>query len=88
MTKQRSAGIKAAIDQANAFFRNSDNDKVAERRAIAEFVKSLLLGANMYRGFSYLNAEQSVEGHTIGIIFDHSPAHKHQFPDETRIYIL
>lgn len=75
------SGVKAL---ANKYLRESDNESVAGRTAIKEFVGPLLMDAGAYQGFLWLEASQVPAGNTCGIVADTSG----QYPDTTRIRFI
>lgn len=81
--------IETVKSQANATLRNSVNAYATERRAIHYFVADLLLKANAYKGFRYLEAADVEPGHSIGLIRNpEQAAGPHTFPDDSRIAFL
>jgi hypothetical protein len=82
--KRTTIDIAAIKDAANTVFKESINDYTKERKAIETFVTNLLLKHNVYNGFSYLSAENSAPGKTIGVIYN-DDVKKNEFPDPTRI---
>jgi hypothetical protein len=75
--------------QANATFRDSVNDFATQRRAIQYFVSDVLMKANAYKGFRYLEASELKPGQTVGLIRNaENPTGPHSFPDDSRIAFL
>ena len=73
--------------QANAIFRDSVDDYASQRRAVQYFVADVLMKADAYKGFRYL--ETNEPGKSIGLIRNaDNPAGPHTFPDDSRIAFL
>jgi len=77
--------IKAS---ANALFRGSADEMAAQRAAVQYFVGDLLMKANAYKGFRYLEANDVAPGKSIGLIRTTEPDGSHTFPDDSRIAFL
>ena len=78
--------IKAAANQTLA---DSVNEYATQRNAIHFFVADLLMKANAYKGFRYLEAKDVAPGQTIGLIRNpDNAAGPHTFPDDSRIAFL
>lgn len=89
MAKPKSIKIETIKAQANETLRASVNDMAAQRRAIQYFVSDLLMKADAYKGFRYLEASDLEAGQSIGLIRNpDNAAGPHTFPDETRIAFL
>ena len=88
--KRKTVDIAAVIDHANNLFRTSKPEARQERLAVQIFVADLLHKTNNYRGFNYLrkgDLDPALPEATLpGIIFDESPARKHVYPDDSRIF--
>jgi hypothetical protein len=54
MNKKRSQLEKAMIESANEFFKNSPDNKRAERKFLHDYVSALLLKAGTYNGFNFV----------------------------------
>lgn len=81
--------IETIKSEANETFRNSADDFATHRRAIQHFVGHLLMQANAYKGFRYLEAKDVEPGHSIGLIRNaEQAAGPHTFPDDSRIAFL
>lgn len=55
------------------------------RSGMNSLLETVLHEAGVYQGFSYLYEHEVPKGEKPGIIFDESPAHAHQYPDNTRV---
>lgn len=86
--RRKTVDVAAVINEANKIFRDSKDEYKAGREAIQSFVTTLLMDVKQYRGFNYLTAAGSVEGNSIGIIFDESDERKHVYPDQSRIFFF
>jgi hypothetical protein len=81
--------IETIKSNANSLFRGSDDAMAAQRRAIQYFVGDLLMKADAYKGFRYLEARDVEPGKSIGLIRNETnPAGPHTFPDDSRIAFL
>lgn len=75
--------------QANQTFRGSVDEMSIQRRAIQYFVSDLLMKANAYNGFRYLEAHDVEPGKSFGLIRNlEQPEGPHTFPDDSRIAFL
>ena len=74
---------------ANAVFRDSVDEYATQRRAVQYFVADMLMKADAYKGFRYLEASDAAPGKSIGLIRNsEQPAGPHTFPDDSRIAFL
>jgi hypothetical protein len=81
--------IETIKAQANETFRASVDEFATQRRAIHYFVADLLMKANAYKGFRYLEASDVEPGKSIGLIRNpENAAGPHSFPDDSRIAFL
>lgn len=81
--------IETIKAQANQTFRGSVDEMSIQRRAIQYFVADLLMKANAYKGFRYLEASDIEPGKSIGMIRNpDNAAGPHTFPDDSRIAFL
>ena len=87
-TMAKSIKIQTLKDKANQCLRDSDNKCREGRLMLQTFTSALLMGANAYRGFSYLTEEQVAPGKSFGIVFDESEARAHSYPDDSRIHYI
>jgi hypothetical protein len=75
--------------RANQTLRDSVDEFATQRRAIQYFVADLLMAADAYRGFRYLEARDVEPGKSIGLIRNPENAQgPHTFPDDSRIAFL
>ena len=75
--------------QANAVFRDSVDEYAMQRKAVQYFVGDLLMKADAYKGFRYLEANDVEPGKTIGLVRNpDNAAGPHTFPDDSRIAFL
>jgi hypothetical protein len=81
--------IETIKANANQVFRDSVNEYATQRSAVHFFVADLLMKANAYKGFRYLEAKDVAPGQTIGLIRNpENAAGPHTFPDDSRIAFL
>lgn len=80
--------IDAIKHTANALFRCSINEYSTQRRAVQFFVSDLLMAHGAYKGFRYLEENESEPNMTVGIIRATEPGKSHTFPDDSRIAFL
>lgn len=80
--------IETIKANANQTFRDSVDEFATQRRAIQYFVGDLLMKANAYKGFRYLEASDVEPGKSIGLIRASEPGGQHTFPDDSRIAFL
>lgn len=75
--------------QANAVFRDSVDEYATQRKAVQYFVGDLLMKAEAYKGFRYLETADVAPGKSIGLIRNpDNAAGPHTFPDDSRIAFL
>jgi hypothetical protein len=77
--------IAALVEKANAFLLNSVDSDIKGREAIHSLITSVLMDANAYKGFRYLepvDMSDSLNGKTAGILF--SSEGNHVYPDASR----
>lgn len=82
---RKTVEIEKLKRMANEYFVNSGDQFAAKREAIQDFVSSVLMDVDAYKGFRYLTQTDVKPGFSFGIIFDESEARKHVYPDQTRI---
>ena len=81
--------IETIKANANQMFRDSVDEYAVQRRAVHCFVAYLLMKADAYKGFRYLESKDVAPGQTIGLIRNaDNPAGPHTFPDDSRIAFL
>jgi hypothetical protein len=76
--------VELVKDKANKFFVNSEDSLTETRRTLQLFVGDLLAAAGQYRGYKYLDVEESAPGKSIGRIYNEKKK-GYDYPDETRI---
>ena len=83
---QRKTTIKISeiVTIANRLLAKSFGDASETRTGISNLLCEILEQTNNYDGFKYLRQNEVPTGELPGIIFDSSPEHNHQFPDDTR----
>lgn len=93
MTKRSTVNVEELMEMANNFLLNSADNETGERKGVASFIESVLMRANRYAGFRYLNGTDmkgSFNGKTPGIEWEMadgsrpSPEDKPRFLDHTR----
>lgn len=85
--RQETLNVDSILCVANEYLLNTPDDYNQRREGMTDAIEQILLLANNYGGFRYLDADEmshSVSGKSIGIIFDKSEERKHVFPDPTR----
>ena len=81
--------IETIKANANQTFKASDDTMATQRRAIHYFVADLLMKADAYKGFRYLEAHDMEAGKSIGLVRNaDNAAGPHTFPDDSRIAFL
>lgn len=81
--------IETIKANANDLFRGSVDEMASQRRAVQYFVADILMKANAYKGFRYLEARDVEPGKSIGLIRNSDqPAGPHTFPDDSRVAFL
>ena len=82
---RKTVRITDMIDNVN---RKNENSTCSSdvRRGWNGLLADVLHATGMYAGFGYLREGHVPEGHKPGIIFDSSPEHKHEYPDESRVF--
>lgn len=56
--------VNEIVEIANAYFQNSHEARIDERKAVAEFVSTILHKTKNYQGFNYLESESDLHaGH-------------------------
>src|SRR5882672_2520006 len=88
-TKMKTVKIETIKARANETFRGSVDEMSIQRRAIQYFVADLLMKANAYNGFRYLEPHDTEAGKSIGMVRNpDNAAGPHTFPDDSRIAFL
>ena len=60
----KTINVNEIVEMANAFFQNSTDHLIDERKAVAEFVSNILHKTKNYQGFGYLESESDLHaGH-------------------------
>ena len=80
--------VSNLLAMANNYLLNSKDDLSGERLGVANYITSVLIQTDNYKGFKYLDAkdmESSFLGKSIGIIFDESGNTEHVYPDKSRV---
>lgn len=54
------------------------------RYGLCSMLEQILHETDNYKGYWNLRGDEVPEGQKPGIIFDESPAHNHQYPDDSR----
>ena len=86
---RKNVDLNKLVKQGNHFLKNSPDDMRDLRKGAAMMIENALHLANAYKGFSYLNEENmkdSIEGKSLGIIFDDSVNQNHVYPDDSRVF--
>jgi len=85
--KRDTIAVRDMLCFANTYLHNTHDDLVGQRKGVIDMIEAVLIKANNYGGFGYLNENYmkvSEHGKSVGIIYDESGAGKHIRPDETR----
>ncbi len=76
--------VELVKEKANKFFLNSEDSSTEARRHLQGFVTDLLMAADQYKGFNYLDEVESAPGKSIGRVYNDNKK-GYDYPDETRI---